>query len=152
MKIDRFYAYSFLLWPSGLKKLFERVASLWPIFFCSALDPSLGGSGRKAQTYMLGREYFIATKFNKHQLSVPVVNADCMFSCISASPSSTLIIICIKKYKNYSSILIFYISIPPLINMEIIQNKCTKKALLHTIYRICIKISQNDKKKFAQTL
>ena len=35
-------------------------------YFCAALDPSLGGSGRKAETHVQGHDYFIHSKFGRH--------------------------------------------------------------------------------------
>ena len=34
-------------------------------YFCPALDPSLGGSGRKTTTLVRDHEYFIPTKFHQ---------------------------------------------------------------------------------------
>ena len=35
-------------------------------YFCPALDPSLGGSGRKTTTLVRDHEYFIPTKFHQN--------------------------------------------------------------------------------------
>ena len=38
-------------------------------YFCPALDPSLGGSGRKTKTLVRDHEYFIPTKFHQNPSS-----------------------------------------------------------------------------------
>ena len=38
-------------------------------YFCPALDPSLGGSGRKTTTLVRDHEYFIPTKFHHNPSS-----------------------------------------------------------------------------------
>ena len=38
-------------------------------YFCSALDPPLGGSGRKTTTLVRDHEYFIPTKFHQNPSS-----------------------------------------------------------------------------------
>ena len=38
-------------------------------YFCPALDPALGGSGRKRKTLIRDHEYFILTKFHQNPSS-----------------------------------------------------------------------------------
>ena len=38
-------------------------------YFCPALDPPLGGSGRKTTTLVRDHEYFIPTKFHQNPSS-----------------------------------------------------------------------------------
>ena len=38
-------------------------------YFCPALDPPLGGSGRKTTTLVRNHEYFIPTKFHQNPSS-----------------------------------------------------------------------------------
>ena len=45
------------------------------IYFCTALDPSLDGSGRKTTTLARDHEHFIPTKFRKNPSSGSVVRA-----------------------------------------------------------------------------
>ena len=46
-------------------------------YFCAALDPPLGGSGRKALTHLQGYDYFIPTKFGQHISICSVGKAMC---------------------------------------------------------------------------
>ena len=51
-------------------------------YFGPALDPPLGGSGRNTLLHVRDHEYFIPTKFRKHQSSGSVVKADYVFPYI----------------------------------------------------------------------
>ena len=51
-------------------------------YFGPALDPPLGGSGRKTTTLVRDHEHFIPTKFRKHPLSGSVEKADYVFPYI----------------------------------------------------------------------
>ena len=48
-------------------------------YYGPALDPPLGGFGPKANTNVLGHEYFIPTKFGKYSSRNSVVKADSVF-------------------------------------------------------------------------
>ena len=68
MFLDHCYAFSLLLYPSGLKKKFLEEGD--PLtYFCPALDPPLDGSGRKTTTLVRDLEYFIHTKFHQNPSS-----------------------------------------------------------------------------------
>ena len=68
MLLDHCYAFGLLLWPSGLKKKFLVEGD--PLtYFGTALDPPLGGSGRKTTRLVRDHEYFIPTKFHQNPSS-----------------------------------------------------------------------------------
>ena len=60
--------------------LWRRDPSL--TYFCPALDPPLSRVCRKASTQVRDHEYFIPTKFRKHQSSGSIVKADYVFPYI----------------------------------------------------------------------
>ena len=55
---------SLLVWRRSFLKNGNPV-----IYFCPALDPPLGGSGRKTTTLVRDHEYFIPNKFHQNQFS-----------------------------------------------------------------------------------
>ena len=69
MLLDHCYAFGLSLYHSGLKKNFLKEGDPRDIFFCPALDPPLGGSGRKTTTLVRDHEYFIPTKFHQNPSS-----------------------------------------------------------------------------------
>ena len=52
------------------------------IYFCPALDSTLGGFGPKVNTNVRGHEYFIPTKFGKYASNEFVIKADYVFPYI----------------------------------------------------------------------
>ena len=68
MLLDHCYVFGLSLKLSGLKKKFLRKGT--PVtYFCPALDPPLGGSGRRTTTLEKDHEYFISTKFHQNSSS-----------------------------------------------------------------------------------
>ena len=82
MLLDNWYAFSMLLYPSGLKKKFFGEGNPWDLFW-----PRPGSTpGRiwpKSQYKCAGHDYFIPTKFGKYQSSNSVVKADYVFQYIN---------------------------------------------------------------------
>ena len=68
MLLDHCYAIGLSLQPSGLKKKFLKGRDPMTSF-CPALDPPLGGSGKKTTTLVRDHEHFIPTKFHQNQAS-----------------------------------------------------------------------------------
>ena len=60
--------FGLLPYPSGLKKKFLEEGDPRNIFW-PALDPPLGGSGRKTTALVRDHEYFISTKFHQNPSS-----------------------------------------------------------------------------------
>ena len=82
MLLDHCYAFGLSLKPSVLKKKFLKEGGSPLTYFCPALDPPLGGSGRKTTTLVRDHEYLIPTKFRKHPPSGSVAKADYVFQYI----------------------------------------------------------------------
>ena len=62
MLLDHCYAFGLSLKPSGLKKKFLEGGDP-KTYFCPALDPTLGGSGRTPPPLVRNQKYVIPTKF-----------------------------------------------------------------------------------------
>ena len=69
MLLDHCYPFGLSLLPSGLKRNFLGRRGSPVTYFGPALDPPLGGSGRKTTTLVRDHEYFIPTKFHQNPSS-----------------------------------------------------------------------------------
>ena len=102
--------------------------------FCHALDPPLGRYGQIILMHVPGHEHFIPTKFHKHPLSGSVVKADSVFPykyMHKCTPSPFHLNKYIENSLKFLKHLNLLLSILPLTNMEITQNKYRLNPLLH---------------------